>query len=403
MKKIFVVILSFIMIGVIYCQKYDKAIVTDINYLRRESIHVHKETFPFYFHHQEFIDDIQADIKKYVQERFKVKTVEFRAPGKVTYKGDYIAPKINAPDIAKNSSKKNVVYIGVESILQMRSVTNNMAIYEFITRIKAYNSDGKKVHKFKNRQPFAIMIGEEITGPVELAENDFYALYFDGLALAFEGKKKKTQRIYFNKPITNHYDDFLKNAEKYYITRGKKDYTYGRDMNNQSTVINFTTNFWQSRDGEFDLGNLFESNEVNNGYNLTNHYQKEDYIVKLSGGETTVLNFLSFSSDIKIVFKKGRKEIVGEFSYGDYDDLEGSFRDKNYHINWNEKYNCAEVYHESKKIILINELPDKKVLYVDNNVNDEQLGDVFNLVFIYDFSVLVREEIEAKAANDDLD
>ncbi|MBN1116309.1 MAG: hypothetical protein JXA77_03825 [Bacteroidales bacterium] len=382
-------------------QKYHKAVVTDINYLLRLGEGTNQETFPMYFQHQEFINDIQSDIARYSKNRFGVDTVIFDNPGKINYLENFTAPKLKVKEAAK-SGEKGTIYISVETILQLSIMTNTGVTYSFMTRVKAYNHKGRSVYKFKNKIPFTPMIEEDIVGAVEMSEQDFYVFYFDGLLNAFEGKIKREEKRYNLKPPTEHYSEFLSNAEKFYLVPNYRSYLYGRSMDDLKEVVTFKDKFFDGLDNEFDLGNIFEGNKVRYSYRLTNTLKNEDYIIKIKSSESTLFNFLSISSGVQIAIQNDKKEDVGEFQYS-YNELEGTFKEKKYKIIWIPEFYCAEVTTDDGLKILINELGDRKVLFIHNSLSEEQLEDIFNLAFIYDFAAQAQAEAEAKASNDAAD
>ncbi len=396
-------ILSFMLFVQANAQKFDKAIVTDVNYLVRSGGIADASTFPFYFHHPEFIQDVHSDIRKYVKQKFKVDTVIFDTPNKISYTESWSAKKIKAKEQALASQEKSTVYLSLESIIQETSTINGVSNFKFTTRVKAYKSGGKTAFKFKNNIPFEVFEGENITGRIMMKEEDFYTFYLDGLQLALEGKQKKSEKRFIEQPPTHHYDDFLATSEIFYMTRIKKGYSYGKSKDNQVPVLSFANKFWRGIGSEIDFGNLFESNKAKDGYKLTNNFKNEEYLVLLEASEGTILNFLSVSSDVEIKFKDENKNEIGNFSFSYTDDLEGYFRNKKYLVDWNEEYGITEVKADNEMIMLIKMRGNQYVMWVKNSVSEEQLGDIFNLVFVYDFSFAVRAEAQEKAANDSAD
>ena len=137
MKHLITLILSLLMINLYGGKtKYTNAIVTDVNYLLRYSEWVDREVFPLYFHFQEFIDDVQSDINMHIKEKYGVDTVIFLYPGKINYSEGLVSPGIKTKEISQ-SGESETIYIAVESILQLHSITNGVPLYYFITRIKA--------------------------------------------------------------------------------------------------------------------------------------------------------------------------------------------------------------------------------------------------------------------------
>lgn len=403
MRNIYTLIYALLITTGLAAQKYSKAIITDVNYLRRTSTSVDGYSFPFYFNNKILVKEIHETIKEQARKKFKINEVEFLSPDAIKYVDDIFSPALNVRDKALKDNEKGTIYIAVETIMQENVVINNVVNYKLTTRVKAYNYKGRKVYKFKNNIPFITTVGDEITGRVEMGEKDFFTFYMDGIAEAFRGKDKKTKKRFINKPPTSHYDDFISETEKFYLVPTNKGYAYGKDLNNLQDVIGFSGNFWHTSRSEFDIKKLFKGNTVNEGYNLSNFFQKQDYLVKLKGGENTFLNFLTVSSDVEIEFRKNRKEFVGYFTYDSSDLLEGQFNNEKYLVKWVPEFNCAEVFCNREKIIVINELPDRKVAYIHKSLNENQLGDLFNVMFAYDFAAAIYEKLDAMSSNDYVD
>lgn len=377
--------------------KYSKAVVTDVNYLLRYSDWVNREVFPLYFHFQEFIDDVLSDIDIHVKEKYGVDTVIFLNPGEINYSVDLVAPGIKAKEISQ-SGESETVYIAVESILQLHAINNGVPVYYFITRVKAYNK-GKKVYKFINRIPFTPVIEDDITGIAEMGEQDFYVFYFTGLKMAFEGGLKKDKKWFILKPPTPYYEEFLSQTRKFYLVPQRNSYLYGTSLDDLSEVIIFSDQFFKGLDGEFDLGNLFEGNTVRDSYYLINKLTNEEYAVKIKARESTLLNFLAVSSGVEITLKKPDKEEAGYFDYS-YGKLDGTFNNRHYTITWKPEFHCAEIEVDNELKLLVNDLDDRKVLFLHNSLTENDLADILNLAFIYDFAAQAQAKAQAKAEND---
>lgn len=401
MNKIFAILFTTICYTTsVFSQKYQKAVVTDVNYFIESGAMANSDNFPFYFQHPEFITDIQDDIKKYIHEKFGIDTVIFQNPGTIWHSEGFLPPELKARDLAKKQAGKNVLYVGVETVLKEAAIINGTFLYKMITRVKAYKKGGKKVYKFKNQIPFETYRGEEITGHIQMKEQDFYAFYFDGLEMAFSGKVKKVDRRYLEQPPTDFYNDFLNNAEKFYMVRESNGYSYGNNMESLSEILAFKGDLLNAFGKELDLGNLFEGNFINEGYMVKNFLKDKDYRVKLKGGENTLFNFISVSKDIEIDFSDMEKKEVGKFTYKSNDEMNGQFQGDNYQFIWNNEYNVVEVRTDNEKIILINDLGDRKVVFVRKNITEKELGDLYNLIFAYDFALAAKIKAEANASND---
>jgi hypothetical protein len=401
MNKIFAIFFSAICCtNLVFSQKYQKAVVTDVNYiLQLGGTTTNTDNFPLYFYYPEFIADIDSDIRKYTKEKFLVDSVEFYLLDSVFYTQAYFAPDLKVRDAAKFSHDKSVVYISVETLIRESAIINGVVLYKMITRVKAYRGGGKKIYKFKNQIPFETYRGEEITGNILMKENDFYAFYFDGLEMAFSGEIAKVEKRYIEQPPTKHYEDFLQNSEKFYMIQEKRKISYGKDVDDLSEILSFRSSPLNILDDELDFGNIFEGNFINDGCYLTNNFKNEEYKVKLKGGENTLFNFLSITKDIEINFLDKEKKEVGKFTFSSDGVMNGKFKDREYKMLWNYEYDVAEIS-SSEMLMLINVLDDRKVIFVRNDISEQELGDIFNLIFAYDFSLAAKLKAEANASND---
>ncbi len=400
MNKIFAVLFSVICTTLAFGQKYEKAVITDVNYiLQLGGTTTNTDNFPFYFYYPEFIADIHSDIRKYTKEKFQVDSVEFYLPDSVFYTQAYFAPELKVRDAAKSSHDKSVVYISVETLIRESAIINGVFLYKMITRVKAYRGGGKKLYKFKNQIPFETYRWEEITGNLLISENDFYTFYFDGLEMAFSGEIAKVEKRYIEQPPTTHYADFLQNSEKFYMIREKRKVSYGKDMKNLNEIISFRVNPLNVLDDELDFGNIFEGNFINDGCYLKNNFKNEEYKVKLKGGENTLFNFLTVSKDIEINFLDKEKEEIGKFTFSSDDVMNGRFGDREYKMLWNYEYDVAEISSDVM-LMLINILDGTKIIFVRKDISEQELGDIFNLIFAYDFALAAKLKAEANASND---
>lgn len=378
-------------------QAYTKVIVTDINYTLRCFEGVNEELFPLYFYHQEFIDDIQSDIGSYISEKFRIDTVLFLNPGTVNDKISLMPVRTKAKQISESEDKRTLC-LAVETTLQFSGTYLNVSVYHFITRVRAF-SKGEQVYKFTNRIPFTPILGDDISGMTVLGEQDFYALYFEGLKMAFEGQVKKAERWYIPKPPTPYYEAFVSQSNKYYLVSRKNVYLYGTSLDSLKETIVFSDKFFNGIDGEVVLDNILGMKTVQDRYYLINKRTNEEYSIKILASGGKAFNFFDVTSGADITIKKSDKEDAGSFHYS-YGLLEGNFKDKNYRIDWKPEFHSAELFVDGELMMLINELKDRKVLFLHNSYTEIELADIFNLAFIYDFAAEAQNRVNEKAAND---
>jgi hypothetical protein len=360
-----------------------------------------KESFPFYFHHPEFITDIQSDIRKFVNEKFGADLIIFRLQDSVYYTESMLAPEIHSRKLAEQSYDRNTVFISVETMVIEAFIVNNTYVYHMITRVKAYRGKGgRKVYRFKNIIPFETYRGEEISDIEKMKEQDFYAFYFDGLKMAFEGKTKKTEKRYIEQPATKHFAEFRHHSDKFYLVQNYHEFMFGANMDSLKKVLSYKTKHLYSMDGELDFGNIFEGNFINNGFNLKNHISGQEHKVQIKGGINTLLNLLSIEKDIEINFYNKNKEVIGEFTFDAESTMKGKFENRTYKAKWNFEYFVLEIYSGEDMVLLVNYLDDRKILFLKKDTPEIILNDLFNVIFAYDYAVETMRKAEAKADND---
>jgi hypothetical protein len=372
-----------------------RVLVTEVLYERITSEYIDDESFPFYFHHQEFVDDILRNIETYLVTSLHTDRVEFLVPGGVEYIESTFPRLLKTRKYALENASIGTIYAGVKTMLRQGSVVNGIASFTFITQVVAYDASGKKIFHRKVKSPFTPVQGEYISGYCEISENDFYAFYFGGLEAAFEGQVRKLPRISITRPASKYYDDFLVQTRRYYMIAGKKTYRYGNTADNTRDVLYFSGKFGNEIDRGFNIGNWFNRNKVKEAYSVKNTLNNENYQVKLKGGDDQYFDFLSVSSDIQIQFQLERDSAIGRFEYDMNNMLTGSFRNTDYHINRNPDHRCAEIYAGDALIALISDLHDRKLIFLHNAVSDEKLGDIFNLVMTFDLASEMKMRIEA--------
>lgn len=399
MKRTVSLVAATLFVIALVAQKYDQAVVAEVNYVCKVSPMMEQDEFPMYFHEEEFIADVHDQIEKLVKEKFSVDKVVFVQPDSIHYK--YGMPKVlKAKELSTQIGGKAIV-LSIETKLTAPFASNDMVNYHFITTIASFNGKGKKVYKYKNTIPFISEVRDNITGTEKMGEGDFYAFYFDGLDAAFKGVHKKVDKRYIERPTTSHYDEFLAEAQKFYIIQTKDGYAYGNDPDNLKDVIAFKYDFWKSfGGGEFDMADLFSSNTVKEGYKMNNLFLNEDYVVKFAGGTSSFFNFFDFTKMTKAVFYQNKEEI-GSFNFDDWDDLYGSFGSDQYNMVVNPQYLTSEVRHNDSMFALVHNAYDMRVIYMKQSASEEQLGQFFNLVFAYDFAFYIREKAIEMQENDD--
>lgn len=402
MKKLYLASCLIVLSLGSYTQTNKMGVVTNVDYFISNSYGINSKSFPFYFYHKEFIADVLSDISIHVKEKFSLDTVLFLDPNKINYSEGTFAPSQNGKEIAKTSGVRGNLYIQIRTSITDRIVINGASGYSFVTKVKVFDHRGKTKYKFKNEIPFVVTEGDEITGIVEIAEQDFYAFYFDGIKYVFEGKPKTSEEFFISKPPTSRYDSFLAQSEKFYITQTEKGYSYGPDLETLKEVLVFREDQKNSRDGESFFEDIFDKNRVRDGYNLINKFQDKEFLVKVQGEHKEWFNFFSSSEPIEVNFLDSLDQISGHFSLEWYSSkLNGKFADRSYNVNWEGNYDCSEVHHKEDIIALIIRRSDYNIVYVSNLISEEILGDIFNVVFAWDFSHEVKSKIQAKANEED--
>ncbi len=396
MKKIYLLLFSLCFVGQLLSQTYKQAIITAVHYSVQQSAEASMgEAFPFYFHHQEFTQDIFSDIEKFTKSSFKVDKVVFSEPMQVQTSSSFMRPSLNAKATAQAEKDPETVYIEVLTFLNLRHVTNGIPVYGFHTFVSAFNFKGKEIYHSKITIPFETLRGEEIADQVMMGEEDFYAFYLEGLEQAFASEDKKIEKRYVMKPTAGYYQDFVASSEKFYMTRIPKGYAYGRNIDETREVLTFKSSFWKNSETSYNFEGVVSGNWLKEGYRMMNHLNNEEYLVKLKGGETTIFNFLSATSPVEVEFRDMAKTEIGNLTFNWDDALTGSFQSKDYRVKYNPVYFCSEVYSGNQLIALLNYLPDFTVIFVHQTATEEQLADLFNLIFVWDFSINLRQQLEA--------
>lgn len=302
MKKYAIVFLLTIVAAGINAQNQKTAIVTNVNYFIQQSTFISSLYFPFYLNKSELVQDIQNEITKQAKIKFKADTVIFIHHGSVIYSEGYTAPDLLAKETAKQRGKKDHVYIEVLSILRERIFIDGDAVFGLTTKIKAYNHKGKSVYRYKNVIPFQAQSREEITGDVILGEDDFSRFYIDGITAAFGGGINKFEKQLIQKPPIDYYDAFIAESETFYISETRSGYNYGADKKSPKEVLSFKNNFWKSHDAGSLFLDILDNNRVKDGFNITNHFQKNEYLVQMKGSHKELFNFFSSSVPIEVSF-----------------------------------------------------------------------------------------------------
>ncbi len=372
--------LSVLPFTVCLAQKYQKAIVTDVNFLRRSGNYVNGQTFPFYFHHEEFVEDVFSDLRKHLHAHFGIEDIEFLVPDSIFYYENVILPGTRLKQAASRG-KPGELFVCVESILQEAFESDGVINYSFVTKIKVLNHRKRKVFQQRNRIPFRILIDGNITGKAEMSENDFYLFYFEGLELAFEGKPKTDIR-YIYKPPTDYYHHFMASAEMFSLKTEGKEYSYGTDDKNMIQVLSF--NEITGRNGSREL--IAESFEysIKDKYQVINHFSSDTLIVKLPNGYEFVGNELTGKHKVELeIFKKKQK--IGSFRRENINHNEGSISSDSFRFVWNEDYYVTEVYVNNNFHFLINQLDGIHIIFVHEEVTEQQLANFFTALFINNY------------------
>lgn len=397
MKKIYLMLFSLCLVGQLSSQTYKKAVITAVHYSVQQSSEASMgEAFPFYFQHKEFTQDIFSDIEKYTRSKFNVDTVVFSEPRQVQTSFNSFRPSLNAREIALTEKNPETVYIEVLTFLNLRHITNDIPVYGFHTFVKAFNFKGKEIYQSKITIPFETMRGEEIADQAMMGEEDFYAFYFEGLEQAFAHENKKIEKRFVMKPTAGYYKDFVSATEKFYMVRIPKGYAYGQNIDQMKDVLTFKNNFWNTSGTSYNFEGIVSGNWLKEGYRMMNHLNNEEYLVKLKGGETTFFNFATAVSSVEVIFRDMEKTEIGNFTFNWDEALTGRLRSKEYRVQFNTLYFCSEVYSGNQMIALLNYLPDRTVIYVHQTATEEQLADLFSLIFIWDFSINLRQQAEAE-------
>lgn len=390
MKPISIVLIIFLFtINLIQAQVYQKAIVTDVNYMVRTGAIVNTSTFPFYFHYPEFVKDVHIDITKHVKERFGVDTLLFLLPDSIDYYENWVAKKTIAKKQGSLFAENEAIYISVETLIQESAMINGVYILKFTTRVKAYKKGGKKVYSFINHIPFEVWTDEEeIYGDAQMKEEDFYAFYFDGLKLAFEGKEKKIDKRYIQQVPTTYYKSFFSEAKKFYLKSQDFEYSYGPGRDELKPVFSFNYSrlrvYVQIHDWKRVDGNTFS--EI--GFKIYNKFKHVDYNLYYEKEVKKDSNYYA----IQINFLDSARNVVSEL-YVDYEYiLEGKISDREYKVNWNGNYGVTEIRAKGEMIALIRILDDLRIIWIKDSTTEEQLGDIFELIFAYDFANQIISE-----------
>lgn len=388
MKVLFTLLFIFINAAT-FAQKYSKAIVTDLNYLRRFGAEVTALNFPFYFQEKEFVVDVQQEVRRLVKEKFGVGEVLFLNPDSIFYADMPVAAKTQAKEFGIYSVRDSTLYISVETILQFSSEIDQDRTFKFTTRVEVYNGRGKKVYAHKNHIPFTPYYGDEIAGSVDLSMDDFYAFYFDGLFYAFEGNVRTVDKRYVAKPVAQKYFEEIQRTSKYYLHTQANGYAYGKDYNDLSELLHFTINYWDDNNEVFEFSNLVTVEFLDGGYNLINKLDGKEYQVRMKGGVAQLQNIYEIYADIKWELLEVGEGHIGDFVYST-GCLKGAVNEEPIQLIWKGDYSCLEVYAEEKRIALVNYDKVNKTLFLSRELTREQLINLVNSLFIYDYARAVR-------------
>lgn len=376
----------------LHAQHYDKALVTDLNFMRRPGELVNEGSFPFYFHYPEFAADVQSDIEKHLKSRFGVNEVLFTSDDSIFYFESILAPKTRAKEYARSGAVRVSLYVAVETILQEYAYLNNEQLFRFTTRVSVYNAKGKEIYSFKNHIPFVSYFGDEITGLADMGEEDFYAFYFDGLQYAFEGKNEVSNKRYIEKPTAKRYSDFTGQSEKFYLVTESDGYSYGKSMDERAEIVRFTQIYWENYGQAFDFSNLVTLEFLDNGYHFINRLNQTEYLVRIKSSVQSLQQKTDPMDDIDLQLLDASGKHIGYFTYYGVSRFSGKYIGRDYRFDYSDYFNCLEVYADDILIALINPRYNQKILFLTPSISREQLQSLINLIFVYDYALAIRNK-----------
>ncbi len=386
----YLVLLPIVQLNSLCAQNYEKALVTDLNFMRRPGELMNERSFPFYFHYREFAADVQSDIEKHLKSKFGVKEVIFASDDSIFYFESILAPKTRVKEYARSGAVRASLYVAIETILQEYAYLNNEQLFRFTTRVSVYNDKGKEIYSYKNHIPFVTVFGDEITGLADMGEVDFYAFYFDGLQYAFEGKNELSNKRYIVKPAAEYYTDYISQSEKFYLVTESDGYSYGKSMDDRAEIVRFAQIYWENYGQAFDFSNLVTLEFLDNGYHFINRLNQTEYVVRIKGSIQSLQQKTDPMADIDLQLLDAAGKHIGYFTYYEVNRFSGKYIGREYRFDYIEAYNCLEVYADDILIALINPLYNQKVLFLYPSITREQLQSLINLVFVYDYAVAIR-------------
>jgi hypothetical protein len=394
MKRLLYFCLGLIIISSgLKAQHFSKAVVTDVVFVRQTNSKVNSLTFPFYFQEKGFIADVLGDIEKYLKQKFLVDSVEFSFPDSINYYSNFYPQDIKLKSKAKNKGGKDVLYTSVKTTVQQAAVINGTQLYKFITELTVYTGRGRLYYKFKNSIPFETFAGEDISGNIQMSDYDFYVFYFDGIQKAFEGIIKRDERRYVARPLTEKYADFAGHAEKFYMNLSGGSYNYGNDFENLVEVLDLKNNNLLAGSGYFNFPMVFQSEMISDGIFLANKLNDKKYVVSLGEGNKYVNAYANSSTPILVYFLNQNTDTATMFSYDRKDTLTAFIDSMHYKLALNENLNCYELFCNDSLIAAINEMEDRKVILVSDYITENQLGEMFNILFAFDYAMAVEDRL----------
>jgi hypothetical protein len=394
----FFIILLFLPLST-FSQKYTEAVVTDVNFLRRTIEGINEYTFPFYFENEERNQLVLNEIKNQIKLKYNIDDVAFNY-NSIKYKEAMFEPKTNLKNYNKKGHDKTL-FLSIESILQLgtsiSTSNNHRTVYRLTTSVNVVDNKNKSKYKFRNNIPFYIKLDNDefIYAPEEINKEDFFKLYVDGICAAFDGKEKKSKKRKFIKPTSNYYDNFMNSAEKRYIYFENKSYLLGKPNEEPSDALIFNYSLWKSMGvNEYDLG-FFKKNNDKSGYKLQNLLNEEDYVVKFTTSSGELFNFISTSSGVEIQFLQ-EKSNIGSFNLDEWTEIDGDFDGINYRAVYTPEYDVTEIIANNNLIGIFKDLTDKRLIYLNKSISRKEYGNIFNLLFAYDFAIMLKEKNEAE-------
>lgn len=389
MKKVCVIIgLSILQLNAI-AKEINKVIITDFQFYVRTSETVSENSFPNYANNPFFIKDISQEIKLLAREKFEVDTTVFLLPDSIEIKYG------ETPDDFRQKEypgEDGTLRVAIRTMISVSHRTEFELVYKFITIVQARNSKGRIVYRFRNKIPFVALVGKEITGEIEMKQDDFYNFFFDGMRAAFYGQDPKLKKRYIFKPTTQSYGNFLVNSEEFVMLQEENILRFGKDTGSTRKVLEFDLSLLSDYQlpGE-GLEGIFSGINTNKEIKLINYFNKKEYKIKLIGAKNLFLSIIQSKGQVELELYIDHDN-VGQFIYDIEDNLIGDLHRNSYLVKWSETHDVIEIFAKDFLIALVKNWSNRQIIYLEKYITEKQLGDIFTLLFLYDFALLIREE-----------